>query len=267
MKKYWSFFTIRFQYGLQYRAAAWAGVATQFVWGGLTILMFAAFYKSGANAFPMTMAGISNYIWLQQAFLGLFMAWFFDKDIFNAITSGSVAYELCRPIDTYWMWFTKNISIRLSRTVLRCVPILIIAPFLPAPYGLTLPQEPLSLALFGVSMVLGFLVLISFLMLIYISTFYTLSPLGVRMLAISVVEFFSGMTIPLPFFPESLQPLLLALPFASMQSTPFLIYSGTITGGAVFKSILLQIFWLAALIAIGRLLMKNALRKAVIQGG
>ena len=40
MKKYLSFFRIRCIAGLQYRTAAWAGMATQFAWGGMTILMF-----------------------------------------------------------------------------------------------------------------------------------------------------------------------------------------------------------------------------------
>ena len=63
MKKYLSFFRIRFIAGLQYRAAAWAGIATQFAWGGMTILMFWAFYQSGENNFPMTFPQLSSYIW------------------------------------------------------------------------------------------------------------------------------------------------------------------------------------------------------------
>ena len=51
MKKYLSFFRIRFIAGLQYRAAAWAGIATQFAWGGMTILMFWAFYQSGETSY------------------------------------------------------------------------------------------------------------------------------------------------------------------------------------------------------------------------
>ena len=43
MKKYWSFFRIRFLNGLQYRAAAYAGIATQFFWGVMLILMSRAF--------------------------------------------------------------------------------------------------------------------------------------------------------------------------------------------------------------------------------
>lgn len=39
MKKYLSFFRIRFLCGLQYRAAALAGVVTQFAWGGMNVLL------------------------------------------------------------------------------------------------------------------------------------------------------------------------------------------------------------------------------------
>ena len=161
MKKYLSFFRIRFIAGLQYRAAAWAGIATQFAWGGMTILMFWAFYQSGENNFPMTFPQLSSYIWMQQAFLAMFMAWFFDNDIFESITSGSIAYELCRPCDVYAMWFVKNMAIRLSRVVLRCFPILLAAAFLPAPFNITLPPGWLSGVLFLASVTFGFLVLIS----------------------------------------------------------------------------------------------------------
>lgn len=267
MKKYLSFFRIRFTAGLQYRAAAWAGIATQFAWGGMTILMFWAFYQNGGNSFPMTFPELSSYIWMQQAFLAMFMAWFFDNEIFESITSGNIAYELCRPCDIYTMWFTKNMAIRLSRMMLRCLPILLISAFLPAPFHITLPPDWLSGVLFLISVILGFLVLISFSMLIYISAFYTISPMGIRILATSVTEFFAGAIIPIPFFPEAVQPILYALPFASMQNTPFLIYTGHIDGIDALKSIALQIVWFAALLIVGHILMKRALRKVVVQGG
>ena len=267
MKKYLSFFRIRFTAGLQYRAAAWAGIATQFAWGGMTILMFWAFYQNGENSFPMTFPELSSYIWMQQAFLAMFMAWFFDNEIFESITSGNIAYELCRPCDIYAMWFTKNMAIRLSRMMLRCLPILLVAAFLPAPFNITLPPDWLSGVLFLISVILGFLVLISFSMLIYISAFYTISPMGIRILATSVTEFFAGAIIPIPFFPEAVQPIMYALPFASMQNTPFLIYTGHIGGIEALKSIALQIVWFAVLLTVGRILMRRALRKVVVQGG
>lgn len=267
MKKYLSFFRIRFIAGLQYRAAAWAGVATQFAWGGLSILMYRAFYNSDASAFPMELSALSSYIWLQQSFLAMFMAWFFDSDILDSIQSGSIAYEMCRPCGIYSMWYIKNMAVRLSRMVLRCLPILIFAAILPTPYGIALPPSLSSVILFLISVILGFLVLVAFSMLIYISAFYTVSSVGVRILATSVAEFFSGAVIPLPFFPEGLRTFMNLLPFASMQSTPFLIYAGHISGAEAVNSILLQLVWLTVLLALGLFLMKHALKRVVVQGG
>lgn len=267
MKQYGSFFRIRFLAGLQYRAAAWAGIATQYAWGGLTVLLYRAFYQNGANSFPMDFQALSTYVWLQQAFLAMFMTWYYDGEIFDSITSGGIAYELCRPCDLYTVWFVKNMAVRLSRVVLRCVPVLLVAALLPAPYGVMLPRSWSAALLFPVSLVLGFLVLVAFSMLIYISAFYTLSPMGIRILASSVMEFFCGALIPIPFLPEWLQPVMYALPFASMQNTPFLIYTGHLDPQTALERIGLQLLWLALLLAAGRLLMANAQKKVVVQGG
>jgi ABC-2 type transport system permease protein len=42
-QKYKSFFRMRFIAGLQYRAAAAAGIATQFAWGIMGLQMYKAF--------------------------------------------------------------------------------------------------------------------------------------------------------------------------------------------------------------------------------
>ena len=267
MRAYLSFFRIRFLAGLQYRAAAWAGVTTQFAWGFMNILMFRAFYAAAPDAFPMEFSQLSGYIWLQQALLAMYMTWFFDNDIFDSISSGGVAYELSRPCDLYWMWFVKNMAVRLSRAVLRCIPILLVAAFLPSPYGLGLPASGLGALLFLLSAVLGFLVLVAFSMLIYIAAFYTISPMGLRILTTSVLEFLTGALIPIPFFPDWLQPVLYALPFASMQNTPFLVYTGYISSLEALEAIGLQCIWLVVLVTVGRLAIKPALRRVVIQGG
>ncbi len=267
MKKYISFLRIRFITGLQYRAAAWGGIATQFAWGGMTILMFKAFYESDASAFPMEFSQLASYIWLQQALLTLFNSWFFDNEIFETITSGSIAYEMCRPFDMYAMWFTKNVATRLSRVVLRCLPIIIFAILLPAPYNLSAPSGIITFLLFIVSSIFGLFVIVSLGMLLYISAFYTISTNGIKVIAVSTIDLLTGALIPIPFFPEWLQPIMFALPFASIQSTPFLIYVGQMSGMQVLSSITLQAFWIVALVIIGKLMMKNALKKVVAQGG
>ena len=258
MRQYGSFFRIRFLAGLQYRAAAWAGISTQFAWGGLTLLLYAAFHRSGSASFPMTFSQLSSYIWLQQALLAMFMSWYYDNEILESVSTGGVAYT---------MWFVKNLAVRLSRASLRCVPILLVAAFLPAPFRLSAPANWEAALLFPLSLALGLLVIVSFSMLIYISSFYTISTLGIRVLSSSVVEFFSGAVIPLPFFPEQLQAVINLLPFASIQSTPFLIYTGHLAGRQALQSVAVQLLWLAGLLVLGRALMGRALKKIVVQGG
>jgi len=267
MKKYLSFLRVKFISGLQYRAAAYGGIITQLAWGFMRILMFRAFYNANEAEFPMEFSQLSSYIWLQQAFLALFATWYMDNEIFLSISSGNVAYELARPADLYYMWFIKNLADRLSRAVLRCMPILLVAVLLPRPYGISLPINIFSFIMFFITMLLGLFVVVAFCMLIYITTFYTMSPLGIRIVTLSLMEFLTGGIIPLPFLPDGLQRFIELTPFASMQNLPFRIYSGNIAGKEMLLNVLLQIFWLVVLLVIGKLWMKRALNKIVIQGG
>ncbi len=267
MKKYLSFFRLRFVMGLQYRASALAGMVTQFFWGAMNILMYHAFYEDNPTAFPMTIEATATYIWLQQALLMLFAAWMIEHEIFDDILSGNVVYELCRPIDVYDMWFVRSMANRLSRAVLRCAPILLVAAFLPKGYGMSAPASAAHFALFLLTGVLGFLVTVAFFMLVYALTFYTISPNGLRILISSVVEFFAGAIIPLPFFPNKVRAVFELLPFAAMQNVPLRVYSGSMNAQEMTRAIVLQVFWLAALWLIGKALCASALRRMSVQGG
>ena len=180
MKKYLSFFRIRFLHGLQYRTAAVSGMVTQFVWGAMEILLFRAFYQADSSSFPMTFQALSTYVWLQQAFLALYMAWFWEMELFDSITTGNVAYELCRPVRLYNMWYVRSLAVRLSKAVLRCMPILIVALLLPKPYGLTLPSHPGTWFFTVLSMVLALFIVTALNMVVYMSVFYTISSQGIR---------------------------------------------------------------------------------------
>jgi len=267
MKSYLALFRIRFAAGIQYRAAALGGLATQFAWGFMLILQFSAFYRSDPAAFPMTIPQLASYIWIQQAFLALFASWFFEHDLFATITSGSIAYELARPVDLYNRWFFHSVANRLSRAVLRCLPILIVAFLLPEPFRLTLPGNFGQFAAFLVSAIFALGVVVAFAMLLYISVFYTLSPLGIRLVAAVGADFLAGAIIPLPFFPDNIRRVVEVLPFAAMQNMPLRIYSGNIAGIDAYYGLVLQLFWLIALIMLGKYAMSRALRKVVVQGG
>ncbi|MDE5718224.1 MAG: ABC-2 family transporter protein, partial [Lachnospiraceae bacterium] len=102
---------------------------------------------------------------------------------------------------------------------------------------------------------------------VYVSTFFTLSPQGVRIVFTSMADFFAGAVIPLPFFPPKWQRVLELLPFASMQNVPLRVYSGSMTGAETERAVALQVIWLAVLVLLGSGLCRAAEKKATIQGG
>ncbi len=266
MIKYLAFFRLKFTYGLQYRAAALAGIVTQFAWGFMEILVFLAFYESSPEQFPMSLSAVCSYVWLQQAFLAFFAVWMMDSDIFQTIMDGNIAYELCRPLHIYEMWFFRSLADRMARAVLRCFPILIVAACLPEPYGISRPNAT-DFFLFVLTLLLGLLVTVAFCMFVYCFAFFTISPEGLRIFVVSTVEFLSGAILPLPFFPRGLEKVLELLPFASMQNVALRIYSGSMTQPQTIRAVLLQVFWLVLLVAGGRGLSLLAERRAVVQGG
>ena len=267
MKPYLALFNIRFSNSLQYRSAAIAGIVTQFAWGFMYILAFFAFYESNPAAFPMTFEQTVSYIWIQQAFMALFFIWFFEMSIFEQIESGNVAYELVRPIDLYNKWFVSTAANRLARAALRCSPILIIAFLLPHPFRLVLPNDPLQLVMFFISIILTLGVVVSLGMLIYISAFYTINSAGTRIVVAVSGDFLSGGMIPIPFFPDVIRNIVELSPFGAMQNIPLLIFGGYLTGDALTRGISIQVFWLVVLVILGKFLMQNAAKRVVIQGG
>ncbi len=265
MKQYVSLFRIRLINGLQYRAAALAGLTTQFAWGFMELLAFSAFYRADPAAFPMEFSHLVSYIWIQQAFLALFMPWGAGGNAVDTIVSGNIAYDLARPMDIYNRWFFEAVADRIARAMLRCAPVLIVAFALPPAFRMTLPPDIFQFSMFLLSAPLAMFTVTAYHLIDSISTFYTMSRYNV--IFVILADFLGGGYVPIPFFPESFQKVAALLPFAAMQNMPLRIYSGDIAGMDAIRGIGLQLFWAAAMLAFGKWLMKRSLKRVIAQGG
>ncbi|MBQ7867027.1 MAG: ABC transporter permease [Clostridia bacterium] len=267
MRSCWTFFRMRLINGLQYRTAAWAGVVTQFFWGFMEILLYRAFYAATPDRFPMQLDHLISYIWLRQALLALLNTYTFEWDLFTMILNGNVAYELCRPSSLYGMWFARTLALRVSRVILRCVPLFVVTALLPKPWGLRFAASPTAFAAFLVSLALAACVGVAFCLIIYFSCFFTLSSEGVRMMVLPIAELLSGNLIPLPFMPDRLAKLFHYSPFGAMTNAPLRIYSGDLAGPEMVEMLVLQVFWLTVLGLFGYALQHRGLKRLCVQGG
>jgi ABC-2 type transport system permease protein len=267
MRAYYSLFKMRLLKGLQYRTAALAGVSTQFFWGFMYIMIYEAFYNSTAAVQPISLRELIQVVWLQQGFLVFIMLWIRDNELLNLITSGNIAYELCRPSDLYSFWYAKLIAQRLSGALLRCVPIIIVASLLPYPYKFSLPPSFTAFILFLVTLILGLILIVAISMLIYISTFYTMSATGSLLIFGVLGEFFAGLVIPIPLMPSALQKVVYVLPFRYTSDLPFRTYAGNIGTEEAMIGIAVQLLWIFITVVFGKLWMNTALRRIIVQGG
>lgn len=267
MKKYLTFFKMRLLAGLQYRAAALAGLSTQFVWGTMEVLLYRVLWREHPERFPMGPEALAAYIWLQQAFLALFALWQWEGELIDSVRTGSVAYELTRPADLYGMWMVRTLATRLSRGLLRAAPVMVLGALIPAPWGLRLRISPANFGLFLVSSCLMLLVVCAYSLLVCALTFYLTDPNGVMVVSVAAADLLGGGIVPLPFLPAGLRKFAELTPFGAMQNVPLRLFGGDLTGAAAFRAMGLQVFWAAVLVAVGYALLRAGLRRVSVAGG
>ncbi len=267
MKQYVSFFRMKLISGLQYRTAALGGIITQAVWGFLAVMLFRALYKTAPELLPMDMQALASYTWAREVLLSLWNVYAWESELFQAVQTGTVAYELVRPTNLYAMWTARGLGMRLSRCALRILPVLAVGLLMPAPYGLRLTISPGAFGVFLLSTLLTLWLCVAIGLLCYSLTFYVVDPKGIMTFVPALCELLGGDVLPLPFFPEKLRRFAELSPFGSLQNVPLRIFCGNIAGGQLLLAVALQLFWCVTLTLAGYLLLQRGLRRTVIAGG
>ena len=265
MKKYLSYFKLRYNVALQYRASAIAGIFTQFFWAIMQILIYIAFYKNSTGT-DISLEQLTSYVWLRQTFYSL-INHVTDGEIKSSIENGNISYELIKPINLYWIWFSKTISSRIGACSIKCIPTLLIVPFLPEWINLNAPSSLGALILFAITLFIGMFIISSIINLFYISLFYTMSSKGTTSIFYGLLEFLGGGFIPIALMPSVWQKICYLLPVSLATDLPFRIYTGNIDLLNGLKYIGVQVIWICILVGLGNLFLNRVLKKAVIQGG
>jgi ABC-2 type transport system permease protein len=271
MRPYLAILSARFRTMLQYRAAALAGLWTQVFFGLVLIMVYEAFYRSTSARQPMTFAQVVSYVWLGQALLAM-LPWNADGEVRAMVRSGAVAYELCRPMDLYTLWFARALAWRTAPTILRAAPMCLFAMLvLPAiglgQWRLAPPATAASAVAFAAALICALLLGCAITTLLNISLIWTISGEGVVTITTALVVLFSGMIIPLPLFPDWAQTALQWSPFAGLVDLPFRTYAGNIAPAAVTGVLFKQLGWTCALVLLGRAALRRGMRAIVVQGG
>ena len=249
----------------RYAAYPWAtaaGVFTNTVFGFLQAYILLALFEHRSDVGGYDAADTVTYVWLAQALI-MTVYIFGWQELALRIRDGSIATDLSRPLDPQRYWLAFDLGRAPYHLIFRGVLPFAVGALL---FELHYPS-PLDLVAFFVSVVLAVIVSLGFRFLYNSAAFWLVDIRGVVTLSLTVSLFFSGMILPLTFFPSWLRAIAHALPFASIVQTPIDIWLGKHHGPALFGIIALQAVWAVVLLGLGRVTLRFGSRKLVIQGG
>lgn len=204
-----------------------------------------------------------TYLTLTQSFFTL-MPNLGNMGLSEHVLSGQIVIELNRPINFYKMYMAKRFGIFCFFFQYRFLPVLILGSF----FGvLNPPAEYQMLPLFLLSILLGFWIAVSIMFLVESSSFWFQSDKGFKVCMYGIFSFFSGLLIPLNYFPDWALSFTKLLPFAYTFDAPVQIYLGIQGDDQILTSFIGQFFWLIVLSLTCLFVLKQGANKLEIHGG
>jgi ABC-2 type transport system permease protein len=246
-----------------YPGATWAGIFTNTIFGLLQAYILLAVFQERAEIGSYDATDAVTYVWLAQGMLMTVYIWGW-YEVALRVRSGDVAVDLSRPVDVQRYWLAFDLGRGAYHAVWRGIPPFLVGALL---FDVHVPDRVATWLAFVLSVTLAVVISFGFRFLFNLSAFWLLDYRGVGVLAMVASTFFSGMIVPIAFFPGWLAVLAWALPFAGMVQAPVEVFLGHATGLELAGLLALQAFWAVALLGLGRLVLSGATRKLVIQGG
>jgi ABC-2 type transport system permease protein len=249
----------------RYAAYPWAtaaGMFTNTIFGFLQAYILLAVYHHRSDVGGYDAADTVTYVWLTQAMIMTVyvFGWY---ELALRIREGSIATDLARPLDPQRYWLAFDLGRAPYHFLFRGLPPFVVGAFF---FHYHYPA-PLDLLAFLLSLTIAVVVSFGFRFLYNSAAFWLLDYRGVLTIAVTLTMFFSGMGMPIRFFPEWLRLVAYALPWASILQTPVDIWLGKRHGLDLVAFLALQAFWALVLLALGRIALRRGTRKLVIQGG
>jgi ABC-2 type transport system permease protein len=189
-----------------------------------------------------------------------------DYQISEDIRNGLINQFLLKPINYFGYRFSIFVAARLVSGSLVLVPLLVAFPFL---HGhLAFPSEPWRLAVGLPAMALSAMVQFSIAYCFGLLTFWFLDIQGFVILSMAVESVLGGQMFPLDLLPGWAYSIAQYLPFYYQMYFPAAIFTGRISDPQqIIHGFMIQLGWVAILLAINQALWVRGLRRHTAVGG
>ncbi len=263
MDKYIEMIRIRFLMMLAYRTNYYSGILIYSINIGAYYFLWTAIYGDKGSIEGMTVLQMTSYIaiaWMARAFYFNNI----DREIAQEIKEGKVAVELIRPYNYLLMKTMQGFGEGIFRLSFFSIPGMIIVALI---FPIKFSADPIVWLLFVLALVFSFLINMQINLLTGILTFFFFNNAGLIRAKRVIIDLFSGLLLPISFFPGWAQRIMDFLPFQGISYVPSMIFTESLSGSAAVNALLFQFVWVLILTVPIQVLWLIARKQLVVQGG
>jgi ABC-2 type transport system permease protein len=255
--------SLSFRRQITYRAAAFAGLATNFFFGLLRAAVITALYGARGEAAGISLQAAVTYTGFTQAIIA-YLSLFGWYDMMETVSSGDIATDLLKPMGLFQFWMARDLGRAAANLLLRGIPLMAGYWLL---FEITFPADAARWLAFLASLILAWMVSFAWRFLVNLSAFWVSDAVGIGRLFFMLSWFLSGFVMPLRFLPEWFTRLCHFTPFPYTINTVVETYLGILTPTETAHALLAQAAWFIGLTIAARLVMRAGVRRLVVQGG
>lgn len=263
MAKYMEMIRIRFLMMLAYRTNYYSGILIYSINIGAYYFLWTAIYGGKENIQGLSVIQMTTYIavsWMARAFYFNNI----DREIAQEIKEGKVAVELIRPYNYLGMKTMQALGEGIFRIAFFSLPGMVIVGLI---FPLQLSNDLGVWGLFAISLFFSFIINTQINLLTGIMTFFLFNNDGLIRAKRVVIDLFSGLLLPISFYPVWAQDVMKFFPFQAISYIPSMIFTEGINGNAILESLLFQGVWCIILMIPIQLLWMLARKQLIVQGG
>jgi len=267
MSLFWMFSRQNFYKVAAYRVNFWMEMASMV----LELYVVYTLWNVLFDQAPGSFGAVSLPQMITYAVLGIILMQILDigettvnNYIPTQVRMGLITADLMKPLDFMVHMLARDFGVLVVRLTFFLLPPLLISSWL---LDLVTPTTWQTFAAFGIAVAQAWLILFFCNFLYGLISFKTLDLMGFLFTYFALLRFASGQIIPLWMYPDFLQTVVNLLPFKSIFYTPMAIYTGVMSGEAIFEALWVQTAWAAGLFLLTRLIWSRIHRHLIVQGG
>lgn len=248
---------------LAYRTNYYTGILIYSINIGAYYFLWKAIYGTKEHIEGLSITQMTTYVaisWMARAFYFNNL----DREMAMEIMEGKVAVELIRPYNYLTMKTMQGLGEGIFRLFLFSIPGLFIVYFI---FPIEVTWDLSVWGLFAVSILFSFFINTELNLLTGITTFFLYNNAGLIRAKRVIIDLFSGLLLPISFFPVWAQSLMKYLPFQGISYIPSMIFTKGFSNQEALSAIGQQFVWMILLILPIQLLWYLAKKQMVIQGG